>query len=267
MKTVLTRSSATVRGLGGAPSFPRHGKVAAVGGPGVEGDRSVAAEARLLVGLRRGDGAAHETLVRVYGPAMLATARRYVRSEADAEDVVQSAYVLVLRFLPTFAGASRLSTWLHRIVANCSLMLLRSRRRHPEVLLGALPAEPEFELRRPRQASPADVDELARHEEHADLRGALNLLPDPERTALRLHDLGGHTIAETAVLLGASYGAVKRNVQRGREGLRALVVRRRTPRHRALATPGAGQAPRANPEPPGLWLPSGSTRAHPLDLV
>src|SRR2546423_12545186 len=78
-------------------------------------------ERDLVALLRRGDEAAYETLVRTYGPRMLAVARRYVPTQEDAEDVLQSAFVLVFRFVQRFAGASKLSTWLHRILVNSAL--------------------------------------------------------------------------------------------------------------------------------------------------
>ena len=60
---------------------------------------------------------------------MLATARRLVRTDEDARDVLQEAFLAAFRAFDSFAGAARLSTWLHRIVVNAALMKLRSRRR------------------------------------------------------------------------------------------------------------------------------------------
>ncbi|TMB10977.1 MAG: STAS domain-containing protein, partial [Deltaproteobacteria bacterium] len=82
--------------------------------------------------LRRGDPEAFESLVRQYGGRMLATARRLVGTEDEARDVVQEAFLAAFRAIDSFAGAARLSTWLHRIVVNGALMKLRSRRRRRE---------------------------------------------------------------------------------------------------------------------------------------
>ena len=67
-----------------------------------------------------------------------AVAPRICRNDEDARDVVQSAYLSAFRSLDRFAGASQLSTWLHRIVVNVALMRLRSRRRKPEESLESL---------------------------------------------------------------------------------------------------------------------------------
>ncbi|TMA45170.1 MAG: sigma-70 family RNA polymerase sigma factor [Deltaproteobacteria bacterium] len=90
--------------------------------------------------LRRGDPEAFESLVRQYGGRMLATARRLVGTEDEARDVVQEAFLAAFRAIDSFAGAARLSTWLHRIVVNGALMKLRSRRRRREESIeGLLP--------------------------------------------------------------------------------------------------------------------------------
>jgi RNA polymerase sigma-70 factor (ECF subfamily) len=75
-------------------------------------------DARLVQGLRAGDEAAFKEVMRLYGGAMLRVAQMYVSSRAVAEDVVQDAWVGVLRGIGRFEGRSSLKTWLFRIVAN-----------------------------------------------------------------------------------------------------------------------------------------------------
>jgi len=64
------------------------------------------------------DEEAFETMVRQYGGRMLATARRLLGNEHDANDAVQQAFISVFRSIATFNGEAKLSTWLHRIVVN-----------------------------------------------------------------------------------------------------------------------------------------------------
>ncbi len=78
----------------------------------------VDADAELLARLRAGDEAAFMTLVDKYGPLMLRVALMHVRTRADAEEVVQEAWVGVIRGLDRFQGRSTLKTWILRIVAN-----------------------------------------------------------------------------------------------------------------------------------------------------
>jgi RNA polymerase sigma-70 factor (ECF subfamily) len=181
-------------------------------------------ESALVAGLRRGDDAAYEVLLRTHGPRMLAVARHYLRKREDAEDVVQSAFVLVVRFIGHFHGASRLSTWLHRIVVNTALMQIRSRDRHPEarwdesVTDGGSAASPAAHV----EAS--DREDSSQREVHDRLHLAIGRLPDTARAAVRLHDVDGLTLGETARLLGQSTAAVQTSVRRGRAALRTMLV-------------------------------------------
>jgi RNA polymerase sigma-70 factor (ECF subfamily) len=75
-------------------------------------------DAQLVEGLRAGDEAAFAAVMRMYGRGMLRVAQMYVSSRAVAEDVVQEAWVGVLRGIGRFEGRSSLKTWLYRIVAN-----------------------------------------------------------------------------------------------------------------------------------------------------
>jgi RNA polymerase sigma-70 factor (ECF subfamily) len=75
-------------------------------------------DARLVDGLRAGDEAAFVALMREYGAGMLRVAQMYVSSRAVAEEVVQEAWLGVLKGIGRFEGRSSLKTWLFRIVAN-----------------------------------------------------------------------------------------------------------------------------------------------------
>jgi RNA polymerase sigma-70 factor, ECF subfamily len=78
----------------------------------------LASEPALLDGLRSGDELVFAALVGRYGGAMLRVAQMYVRSRAVAEEVVQDAWIGVLRGSAGFEGRSSLKTWIFRIVAN-----------------------------------------------------------------------------------------------------------------------------------------------------
>src|SRR5258707_818341 len=83
------------------------------------------AEATLIARLKAGEEAAFEELVRRHGPRMYAVARRYLPQEADAQDALQEALLCAYRGIGTFAGGSRLDTWLYRVTVNSSLMRIR----------------------------------------------------------------------------------------------------------------------------------------------
>src|SRR5262249_25474336 len=75
-------------------------------------------ESMLGAALRRGDESAFMQLVDEYTPGMRRFARTFVRTSALADDVVQEAWLGVLRGLDRFEGRSSLKTWIYRIVAN-----------------------------------------------------------------------------------------------------------------------------------------------------
>ena len=75
-------------------------------------------ESALLTALRHGDEAVFMAIVEAWGPAMLRVARAHVSSQAIAEEVVQEAWVGILRGLDGFEGRSLLKTWAFRIVSN-----------------------------------------------------------------------------------------------------------------------------------------------------
>ena len=81
----------------------------------------------LIERLKAHDEEAFEATVRQYGPRMLATARRLLGNEHDADDAVQQAFISAFKSIGGFNAGAKLSTWLHRIVVNAALAQLRSR--------------------------------------------------------------------------------------------------------------------------------------------
>src|SRR5262245_7952313 len=191
-----------------------------------EGVTSGTDQRALLAALRAGDEAAFETIVRLYGGRLLAVARRLTRNDADAQDVLQSAYLSAFRALDHFTGSCQLSTWLHRIVVNAALMKLRSRRRKPEESIDAL--LPAFELdghhveRFTEWNAQADAL-LERRETRATVRACVDQLPENYRTVLLLRDIEELSTDEVAETLGMTPMAVKVRLHRARQALSTLL--------------------------------------------
>lgn len=165
-----------------------------------------------------------EQAIRDYGPRLLATARRYLPEGDDAEDAVQDAYLMAYRNLHRFEQGAQLATWLHRIVVNAALMILRKRRRRREVLLGDELGPAVERGRRPRELAPdAGLERDEIHEKAAHLRRQIGELPTTYRRILELRDLQGCDGDRAARLLGISRGAVKSKLHRARRRLRAAM--------------------------------------------
>ena len=185
-------------------------------------------EAALVAALRAGHDWAFEAMVRVYGGRLLAVARRFTRSDEDAQDVVQSAYLNAFRALHDFEGTAQLSTWLHRIVVNTALMTLRSRRRKPEEsiedLLPAFREDGHHLEQFAEWCAPADRL-LEREETRAVVRACIAELPDSYRVVLILRDIEELSTQETAERLDITATAVKVRLHRARQALCTLLRR------------------------------------------
>jgi RNA polymerase sigma-70 factor (ECF subfamily) len=185
-------------------------------------------EAALLARLRRGDEAAFELLIRTFGGRLLAVARRFVRNDDDARDVVQTAYLSAFRALDGFEGGCQLSTWLHRIVVNAALMKLRSRRRKPEESIDhLLPAfqDDGHHVEQFSDCAPGADQLIEREEERRMVRACIDRLPDQYRTVLLLRDIEERPTQEVADMLATTPVAVKVRLHRARQALSTLVRR------------------------------------------
>jgi RNA polymerase sigma-70 factor (ECF subfamily) len=182
-------------------------------------------EAQLLARLQAGDQAACAEVVRTHGGRMLKVARRFMRCEQDADDVVQDAFLSAFASIDSFVAGSRLSTWLHRITVNAALMKIRSRSRRPETALNGLP---EFDVSghhtRPVPAWAADAaDRAAIGETRQLVRDAIDRLPESYRQILLLRDIEEYDTAEVAQMLDCSVANVKTRLHRARQALRTVL--------------------------------------------
>ncbi len=186
-------------------------------------------EQALLARLRKQDGDAFTELVNLYGGRMLAVARRILRQEQDAQDAVQDAFISAFKNLEKFQGESRLSTWLHRIAVNASLMKLRKAGRLSERPIGdLLPtfSEDGFLKGGPKRVWDVPVDQPARDAElREQIRQKIDELPEAYRTVLLMRDIEGLDTRQAADLLGITEAAAKVRLHRARQALRTLLDR------------------------------------------
>jgi RNA polymerase sigma-70 factor, ECF subfamily len=186
----------------------------------------------VLVGYARTkDVAAFEELVGRYQEKLYRLAMRFVRNENDAKEILQDALLLAWQNLPGFEGRARFSSWMFRVTVNSSLMFLRSRNRHPLIMLddaepGALNESTEYSA----QGTAADWsqqpdDRLQSKELRRHIQKVVDALPDGLRTVFLLRDVDGLSTEETAELLNLSLPAVKTRLHRSRLSLREAIGR------------------------------------------
>lgn len=159
---------------------------------------------------RNGDAAAFRRIVEATGPRLVRLAARILGNVADAEDVVQEAYVKAHRSLAAgeFDGRSRVETWLHRIVVNAAIDASRSRERSPT---------PRDTLPDPGWDGAASAEARVALSELDDL---LRALPPEQRSALVLKSIEGFSASEIAAILSTTEGAVEQLLVRARALLR-----------------------------------------------
>lgn len=174
--------------------------------------------------LKAGDEKAYETLVREHSGRMLAVARRFLRSEDDAGDAVQEAFVSAFRAIDRFEGGARISTWLHRIVVNAALMKLRTRRRRPEASIDELLPRWKEDGHPVDTPAPWSAEKLVQRDQLRGLvREGIDQLPDGYREVLILRDIEELDTQEAAEVLGISGNAVKTRLHRARQALREVL--------------------------------------------
>ncbi len=217
MATNQTQKGRAGQGAVGTPAAPP-GPPRPAAGP--EDDPAFVAR------LRAGDGAAFEEVVRLHAGRMLAVARRLLGDEDEAQDAVQEAFLSAFRSIERFEGGSRVSTWLHRIVVNASLMRMRSRKRRREKAIEDL--LPAFQDDGHHKNPPGRWREtpsagLESEETRAVVRARIDELPEAYRIVLVLRDIEGLDTEETAKLLEMTTGAVKTRLHRARLALRELL--------------------------------------------
>ena len=207
---------------------------------GVE-DRTDTAEAALLARLRGGDERAFETLVERLYPTMLAVARHHVSSRAVAEEVVQEAWLGVLKGLDRFEGRSSLKTWILRILVNTAKTRgARDARTVPFASLAPVGEEPAVEPERFRgpddpfpghwrsypgnwQRLPEET--LADRETLDVVLSTIQQLPPPQRLVITMRDIQGCDAAEVCEVLDVSEGNQRVLLHRARSKVRSALER------------------------------------------
>ncbi len=177
---------------------------------------------------RNRDGAAVRLIMQRHNRRLFRVARSVLHDDAEAEDVVQEAYVRAFTHLDGFRGEAQLSTWLTRIALNEALGRLR--RRCITVGLKDIDAISEqgearvIYLPSARQDSDPEAA-AARTQVRRLLERAVDQLPDSFRMVFVLRDIEEMSIEETASQLGLRPETVKTRLHRARRLLRQSLDR------------------------------------------
>lgn len=174
----------------------------------------------LVERVQRGDKKAFELLVSKYQRKLMRLVSRLVYDQAEAEDVVQEAFIKAYRALPNFRGESAFYTWLYRIGINTAKNhLVTQGRRAPtstdsdvEEAEGFIDAEGLRDINTPESL-------LASKQIAETVNMAMSLLPDELRNAITLREIEGLSYDEIAEVMLCPIGTVRSRIFRAREAI------------------------------------------------
>jgi len=196
-----------------------------MGGP-VRRRAIVREEYAFLAAAKRGDSAAFGILCKQSANTVFRVARRIMRNDEDAEDIVQESFQRAFVHVKSFKGDSRFSTWLSRIAINAALMKLRKKDhlRHVSLDESGEPEQPSSHIDVEDQG-PNPEQLYAQKERQRILSEAMSDLTPGMRKAFELRELDERSTEETARMMGISVGAVKARLFHGRRKLRERLKR------------------------------------------
>ncbi|HEU4714926.1 MAG TPA: sigma-70 family RNA polymerase sigma factor [Pyrinomonadaceae bacterium] len=165
-----------------------------------------------------GNAAAFDEIYSRHRSFVYNIALRMTGNPADAEDLTQESFVLVLRRVGSFRAEASFTTWLYRLVTNQVKMHFRYRRSRPELQIS------DGETAEPWSSRGDDpraqlIDRLALEE------AMLRLAPGYRRAFIR-HDIEGYKHEEAARLSGHTVGTSKSQLHKARAGLRNMLSKR-----------------------------------------
>ncbi|HKC61377.1 MAG TPA: RNA polymerase sigma factor [Myxococcales bacterium] len=175
-------------------------------------------DAELVRRIRGGETALFELVMRRYNQRLFRLLRSLLRDEAEAEDVLQDAYVRAYAHLGQLEQPERLASWLTHIAVHEAKARLRRRGRFADVKEGPLRAVPS-------PSSDPEQETLGKQLQRV-LVSAIDDLPVGYRTVFVLRDVEGMSTAEVSESLRVSEQAVKMRLHRARAALRQVLFDR-----------------------------------------
>ena len=167
-----------------------------------------------------GDDPALNALMDRHGERLFYYLLRQLANQSDAADLAQETFVRVYQHRSRFNPAHKFSTWLYTIATNLLRDRFRWHKRHPQVSLDAEREETGALRDTLPDTAASPADQMASAERAAEVRKAIEALPEDLRTALILSEYEGLAHAEIGAVLNCTAKAVENRLYRARNQLR-----------------------------------------------
>ena len=164
-------------------------------------------ERQLIEGCRREDRTCQRALFRRYAVTMLGVCRRYARHEAEAEDLLQDAFIRVFNKMHTYRGEGSLEGWIRRVVVNVAIRNYRKSSFQRESI-----GLPDYEQ---VGEAPTALDQLSADE----IRHEIAQLPEGYRVVFNLFAVEGYSHREIAELLDCTESTSRTQLRKARLAL------------------------------------------------
>ena len=181
-------------------------------------DREI--DSQLVARAQQGDKQAFNLLVTKYQRKLTRLLSRFIRDQAEVEDVTQEAFIKAYRALPAFRGDSAFYTWLYRIGINTAknYLMAMGRRAPTSTEVDAEDAEGFDEGEQLRDINTPE-SLLLSNEIAETVNSAIEQLPEELRRAIQMREIEGMSYEDIAQAMDCPIGTVRSRIFRAREAI------------------------------------------------
>ncbi|MDZ7899381.1 MAG: RNA polymerase sigma factor [Arcicella sp.] len=172
-------------------------------------------EIQLVLACKRNDPKAQTAFYNLYKGRLLGICRRYARTEAEAEDIFQEAFIKIFKNLHNLEKVESINGWVKSSVIRTAIDHYRQ----------SLPERQQVGYENIIEKPDSQDDNIFSNLSREQILGIINTLPDGYRMIINLYLIDGYAHAEIAEMLNISEGTSKSQLSRGRELLRKELVK------------------------------------------
>lgn len=174
---------------------------------------------KLISGCQKHDRSSQKALYDTYGPRFLSICKRYMKTEADAEDALVQGFYSIFSKINQYTGKGNFEGWMRRVMVNQCLMMLRKK----------VNFTLQVEINNLEIETPVTVEDDLAYEE---LLKLLELLPTGYRTVFNMYVIEGYKHREIAEILNISINTSKSQLILAKKRMREIIKKK----HRAYVS-------------------------------